>query len=1043
MVKSVGKRFLSIALVIVMVLTLLPVIEMSASAANVNTGVTGLAAESSGDATWTSSGGTITGRVAAKKDSGCTGDTFTARTGTLTFTNSSGGVRMLSFDYTPAPNSGSVKIDDAAVDASAAFSKKLAAGETVTVELTSNAANETPATISIKNIKLTEERDVTLTFKAASHGSYTVDGAAISAETTKTVKTTDVVAFAATPAKNYKLLGWYNTTTGACLSTATTVSLSFTENATIEPRFIASSVPLFKVGGNIYSDLNEAIGYANSSGSSTIILISSGTLPAGNYTIPNGKTLLIPFDAAYTVFTTEPEVVYGSHVNPSAYVTLTMAGGANITVASGGAISVPAKLSATGTGSGSWNGTPTGKYGHIKMSDGSKITVQNRGSLYCYGYISGSGSVEALSGATVWEAMQFRCWRGGTATSGMRNGVFPMSQYYVQNIETPLTLNAGATEKVYTSVNASNSAQPASATFIGEGGMFRINSGSVTKRFDGPTDRLVIDVNGDVNLSSLSLNLTITLDTSVYVLPINSNITIRVHSGTTTIDSSQDVAFLPGSVLEVDQGATVSVGSEVYVYDQEQWGPYAAAGQQLVVVGYSVANGTTAKRNASSLVDAKFDVNGTLTVSGALYTTSSGAEIVSSGKTGKVVLTKAAPGDTSTQQATQSDRTITKVNIPVTSAQLKNGVADPQFTATAGSAANTTFSYCAVHDKWEQDTGSQTVTFNANATDAQGIMDSQQTCPAGSVTLNANTFTREGYDFTGWNTKADGTGDSYTDGQQNVTFSQNTTLYAQWKSKTYKVTWVDENGNVLKELDEVAYGTTVSASECPDPTMEPDEYSYTFIGWDQENAVVNGNVTFTAHFDKTMQQYDVDLIFRVDGIPDESAGTTKLYDADKSMKLTATDTYKTNGVTYYFDHWEFVVDESTTLSFQAKSITVRPSQGGHFTAYAVYSATEKTDFEPILLIIRDKTVGTKLVKTLSYSIPDGYTLKAGSVGFTVEDENGTEIGSAFSEKLGANNYGGKTGVYTVTIPNMTSGAKVIAHITYLDSDGTEHPKTAQ
>lgn len=55
-----------------------------------------------------------------------------------------------------------------------------------------------------------------------------------------------------------------------------------------------------------------------------------------------------------------------------------------------------------------------------------------------------------------------------------------------------------------------------------------------------------------------------------------------------------------------------------------------------------------------------------------------------------------------------------------------------------------------------------------------------------SADLRRSTFTREGYTFAGWNTKADGTGTSYSDGQ-NVTnlvteANGHITLYAQWKS---------------------------------------------------------------------------------------------------------------------------------------------------------------------------------------------------------------------------------------------------------------------
>ena len=707
MLKSVGKRFLSIALVIVMVLTLLPVIEMSASAASVTTGVEGLTAESSGSATWTSSGGTINGSVAASVDSGCFGDTYSAQSGTLTFTNSSGGERMLSFDFTLGLNSGSATIEGAAKDAPGSFSKKLAAGETVAVVITSNASDENATTISISNMKLTAEQDITLTCKAPPHGSYTVNGTAVTAETQVPAKTTDIVELAATPAKNYKFLGWYNVTTGVCLSTAATVSLSFTADATIEPRFVASSVPLFKVGGNIYSDLNEAIDYATSSGSANIILISNGTLPAGSYTIPSGKTLLIPMDAAYTVVRSEPTVIYGSHANPSAYSILTMASGANITVQSGGEISLASKLCATGQAAG-WNGTPTGPDGRINMQSGSTITVQNGGNLYAWGYIYGSGSVVAQSGATVHEAFQIKDWRGGTATSNCFSYTFIINQYYVQNIEVPLTLYAGATEKLYSSANASSTAYPMGVTFIGSNsGMFRITSGYLVKDYIEGTDRLQVDCYGNVSLSSMSMTglpLVGNVNTESFDLPITSNITINIHDGSTA-SIGQNIKLLPSAEISVDDGASLNIasGKKVYVYDNDNWGNFTGSAK-LYVIGYSVANGTTAKRTAAGLTDAKIDVNGTVNVSGNLYTSAGGANITSSAGTGKVVFA-AAPGGNSTiyEMENNSD----KASVTFTPARLHNGVntnqyagTDAEYTATSGAAKNDKFLYSAKPDKW-------------------------------------------------------------------------------------------------------------------------------------------------------------------------------------------------------------------------------------------------------------------------------------------------------------------------------------------------------
>lgn len=87
--------------------------------------------------------------------------------------------------------------------------------------------------------------------------------------------------------------------------------------------------------------------------------------------------------------------------------------------------------------------------------------------------------------------------------------------------------------------------------------------------------------------------------------------------------------------------------------------------------------------------------------------------------------------------------------------------------------------------------GAVTITYDANGAD-NGSMDTQLIAVGDTQNLLGNTYTRTGYEFIGWNTAADGSGQSYNDGAS-YTVSANPdnyypTLYAQWKKLTFACT---------------------------------------------------------------------------------------------------------------------------------------------------------------------------------------------------------------------------------------------------------------
>mgnify|MGYP000283658537 CR=1 FL=1 len=190
------------------------------------------------------------------------------------------------------------------------------------------------------------------------------------------------------------------------------------------------------------------------------------------------------------------------------------------------------------------------------------------------------------------------------------------------------------------------------------------------------------------------------------------------------------------------------------------------------------APGKAYNRSNNDLVDAKMDVNGSVTAIGAIYTTKGGANICSSNGTGKYIQ-QGAPGTaTATYQYNANGNSA--VTIPITAAKLHN--ADGTYTETSSASAGDVINY--VNGVWGGEASTElTVTFEANGSEeypAEGTMAPQSVTAKKDTALNANTFTREGYNFLNWNTAADGTGDSYADGAT-VNLTENTTLYAQWE----------------------------------------------------------------------------------------------------------------------------------------------------------------------------------------------------------------------------------------------------------------------
>ena len=467
-----------------------------------------------------------------------------------------------------------------------------------------------------------------IVFKATSGGTYTATHTT-DVKHSHTISSTDWTAddinkktaldFAlkATPATGYQFLRWIikDTDNGTTVYNYTNPSggflHTFTSSAELYAEFIPQGAAMFCLLGNetvLYLKLSEAIKAAAEGSNKVVVLHRSGKLyheiesttyydaAANKYTIPAGVTLLIPNSDNMADYVVHMDALTENQIGSgfSEKKKLTIGDGQDIDVY--GDMCIYAKVAA--------NSGAVGPYGRVHLEENSDITLKSGAHLNTLGYITGhkNSSVIAENGATVREVLQVGDWRGGTAMSAIAKSandhrVFPISQYYVQNIETKLELQYGAIEYLTAFMTISTFKIPASAILISpkEGdytGMFRTGTGTkITKYYDEATDRLKFGVTaegesnvifdqvalelakGDNGLQ-IALNMylgTSTITSADYVLPINNNMDIHIMSGI-TVDVQHDVALLAGATLEVDKGAKIqtSNGASIYVYDAEQ-----------------------------------------------------------------------------------------------------------------------------------------------------------------------------------------------------------------------------------------------------------------------------------------------------------------------------------------------------------------------------------------------------------------------------------------------------------------------------------------
>ncbi len=496
-----------------------------------------------------------------------------------------------------------------------------------------------------------------------------------------------------------------------------------------------NGVGVCRIGNVSYSKLEDAIAYANNNPNQDVVIFMTNNyiLPAGNYTLPAKATLVIPMadDQNKEANKIAPRVSFNDmnrshpYLQPTEFRRLTFANGVNMDVF--GTIEMTGTQFASNE---AYTAMPYGPYGHLVMEEGSHITLQAGSELRAWGFMTGKGETDARRNSTVREMFQMGDWKGAMTSvkiTGMfptvgddsDKKIFPVSQYFIQNVESPVKYHPGAVLSTAATVSeglmktlavtmAANDIKVVgvsgrdAAIFLMDNDADADNTW-VRKWYDTENDIQVYDINSSAHIGSMVLDMgelnipigkfgtiPVRLNSANFDLPIASN--MKIHLLTGRMDFQQNTSLLPGAEVEVDKESTVSVAQDendtehtgaLYVYDADDWDKYAFChvGEEYgtaytKVVRYTPSwNGRPTKRNEQTCPpDAAINVHGTFsTEEGYVYTSEHGANIFSSNEdAGTFIFNQDAPGE-GTRTVNQVKGESSYEERTFYSANLKNG----------------------------------------------------------------------------------------------------------------------------------------------------------------------------------------------------------------------------------------------------------------------------------------------------------------------------------------------------------------------------------
>lgn len=432
------------------------------------------------------------------------------------------------------------------------------------------------------------------------------------------------VTLTALPKDGCQFYGWVDAA-GTFLSDRPEYGVSVNNDMTIRAEFASEGAYEARRGSTFYTSLTEALA-ANKR--SDIFLLKDTTLTEDTE-IPTGVTLYIPYEEHYTTDYKNGGVSNDNKITATPFRLLTVNSGVTLTV--NGTLRLGAEM---GKMTLCYQGHNNGAYGGV-INEG---TIAVNGTLDSWGLITGSGTVTAVGGGTVYEPFIVCDFAGGNNLKNLyQANAAPFKRYAMQNIQCTLVLDSSSTLYGRGCLYGNDSYNEVEIPIVASGGLFQLANGAAITRTYDPKQQVSEfpgigrenwTVSGGMTFGALEMNvLGVQISTGKCGFPLPYNLSMTLKNGSYNIPNHLRV--MPGAALTVGRKATLTVGGSLYVLDGLKQGSMSG-------VRYA---------STEQLKNSGFSACGELTVDGGKLAVSSGASfggVVQSTGSGSISIAEGA-----------------------------------------------------------------------------------------------------------------------------------------------------------------------------------------------------------------------------------------------------------------------------------------------------------------------------------------------------------------------------------------------------------------